>query len=392
MVKQAEASGIPSDRIMLVGFSQGAVLALAAGLTYDHPLGGICAFSGWLPAGLLATAKHQHTPIFMSHGDQDTLIPASTGLQSAWSLKGAGYTNLQFQRHPKMTHTFGNSEQMEEFRAFVLSKHLQHKTPVSPDTLSTSAGSDRDSSDDEVPTSDEETSARRRSNPMQSSCETPSFRIPTSMPQTPRETLRQLQKAPAPRPGVAAKQVAPTRSGTQAGRGRAWTMSGLENKLPAALKRGSPTSSAANLVRQGSRAPPGVEATQSATGQLARQGSQAASSTQRANAGNVVRQASVAPPTAEVPLSARGVTRQASYVPPSVQAMPSFVPPTPRATRRQLPTQAVMSAANAPSVTATSLAMLAPQKQVHARMPPPASPMLGNRALPSPMPRRRLSL
>lgn len=41
-------SGIPSERIMLGGFSMGGALALYAGLIYDKPLAGIIGLSSFL--------------------------------------------------------------------------------------------------------------------------------------------------------------------------------------------------------------------------------------------------------------------------------------------------------------------------------------------------------
>lgn len=41
-------SGIPSERIVIGGFSMGGALALYAGLTYDKPLGGILGLSSFL--------------------------------------------------------------------------------------------------------------------------------------------------------------------------------------------------------------------------------------------------------------------------------------------------------------------------------------------------------
>lgn len=40
--------GIPSNRIVLGGFSQGGALALHAALTFNQPLGGVMALSCWL--------------------------------------------------------------------------------------------------------------------------------------------------------------------------------------------------------------------------------------------------------------------------------------------------------------------------------------------------------
>ena len=42
-------SGIPSDRVVLGGFSQGAAMSLLTGLTSERKLGGIVSLSGWIP-------------------------------------------------------------------------------------------------------------------------------------------------------------------------------------------------------------------------------------------------------------------------------------------------------------------------------------------------------
>ena len=42
-------AGIPSDRIILGGFSQGAAMTLLTGLTSERKLGGLIVLSGWLP-------------------------------------------------------------------------------------------------------------------------------------------------------------------------------------------------------------------------------------------------------------------------------------------------------------------------------------------------------
>ena len=42
-------AGIPANRIVLGGFSQGAAMSLLTGLTSERKLGGIVVMSGWLP-------------------------------------------------------------------------------------------------------------------------------------------------------------------------------------------------------------------------------------------------------------------------------------------------------------------------------------------------------
>lgn len=49
MIAQEVAAGIPTERIVLGGFSQGGALALFSALTFPQPLAGVVALSSWLP-------------------------------------------------------------------------------------------------------------------------------------------------------------------------------------------------------------------------------------------------------------------------------------------------------------------------------------------------------
>ncbi|MCH8506594.1 MAG: phospholipase [Ectothiorhodospiraceae bacterium] len=79
MFEACEKRGIPSHRILLGGYSQGAAMALHAGLRYPRPLAGIVVLSGELPLpGLLQREVHPSnasTPILMVHGLHDERIP-----------------------------------------------------------------------------------------------------------------------------------------------------------------------------------------------------------------------------------------------------------------------------------------------------------------------------
>lgn len=86
--------GIPANRIVLAGFSQGGAIALYAGLRYAEKLAGIMALSAYLP--LRATAGEFHaanreTPVFMAHGSLDPVVPPVLGEESAKLLAEAGY-------------------------------------------------------------------------------------------------------------------------------------------------------------------------------------------------------------------------------------------------------------------------------------------------------------
>jgi phospholipase/carboxylesterase len=79
IIEQEKSLGISTDKIVVGGFSQGAVVALTTGVNYDKRLAGIIALSGYLPfseTDLTKVKTENHsTPIFIGSGTQDTLVP-----------------------------------------------------------------------------------------------------------------------------------------------------------------------------------------------------------------------------------------------------------------------------------------------------------------------------
>jgi phospholipase/carboxylesterase len=112
--------GIPSKNILLVGFSQGGVLALHTGLRFNQPLAGIVALSAYLPT--LESLKTQraeannHTPIFMSHGIIDSVVAVETGKAAFDGLKAMGYS---IQWHDYVMEHSLCVEEIEHIAAFV---------------------------------------------------------------------------------------------------------------------------------------------------------------------------------------------------------------------------------------------------------------------------------
>lgn len=96
LIEHEETLGIPADKIILAGFSQGAVIALTAGLRYPKRLGGLLGLSGYLPyADKLLSEKNtvnKTTPIFIAHGTEDTVVPIFLGHSAFIALEKAGYT------------------------------------------------------------------------------------------------------------------------------------------------------------------------------------------------------------------------------------------------------------------------------------------------------------
>lgn len=95
--------GVPSQRILLAGFSQGCAMTLHTGLRYPHQLAGLIGLSGYLPLAAQAPqhwhAANQNTPIFIGHGTQDPVVTIERGQASKDLLQANGY-NVQWHTYP----------------------------------------------------------------------------------------------------------------------------------------------------------------------------------------------------------------------------------------------------------------------------------------------------
>lgn len=97
------ATGIPSDKIVLAGFSQGGAIALHLSTRIQHKLAGIVALSTYLtmPENLAdeKSPANIDTPIFMAHGSQDPVVPMQRGQYSAKVLEENGFS-VSWQDYP----------------------------------------------------------------------------------------------------------------------------------------------------------------------------------------------------------------------------------------------------------------------------------------------------
>ena len=112
--------GIPNERIVLSGFSQGAAMALHTGLRLPFPLAGIMALSGYLPlADRLAIERapaNALTPIFIAHGTQDSVVIHKRGEETRDTLRALSY---QVQWHSYENEHNVTSEEVEDMGAFL---------------------------------------------------------------------------------------------------------------------------------------------------------------------------------------------------------------------------------------------------------------------------------
>lgn len=103
LIARENGRGIPTERIVLAGFSQGCAMALQTGLRYPEKLAGIIGLSGYLP--LAATteserhAANQSTPILLAHGTMDPVVQFERAQASLELLQKLGY-DVRFKTYP----------------------------------------------------------------------------------------------------------------------------------------------------------------------------------------------------------------------------------------------------------------------------------------------------
>lgn len=95
LIAREKQQGIPANRIVLAGFSQGCAMALLTGLRHAEPLAGIVGMSGYLPLAETTKAERTEanakTPIFLAHGTHDHVIELQRAEKSRRLLQELGY-------------------------------------------------------------------------------------------------------------------------------------------------------------------------------------------------------------------------------------------------------------------------------------------------------------
>jgi phospholipase/carboxylesterase len=113
LLERLEAAGIVPERTILLGFSQGACLALEFATRNARRYGGVVGLSGGLigPDGTPRDypGSFAGTPIFLGCSDVDPHIPAQRVLFSAEILKGLEAA-VTAKLYPRMGHTVNQDE------------------------------------------------------------------------------------------------------------------------------------------------------------------------------------------------------------------------------------------------------------------------------------------
>jgi len=85
------AHGLSEDRLALVGFSQGTMMALHVGPRRAKPIAGIVGYSGMLAdPDALAQEAVTKPPVLLVHGDADEVLPVTAMHQAKTRLEALG--------------------------------------------------------------------------------------------------------------------------------------------------------------------------------------------------------------------------------------------------------------------------------------------------------------
>ncbi|MGI9203858.1 MAG: alpha/beta hydrolase [Woeseiaceae bacterium] len=102
IIEREHGRGIPYDKIVLAGFSQGGAIAAYTAIRFGSSLAGMMALSTYLPLTPGAgpdLAQSRDLPIFMAHGAYDPVLPIALGKSAHDSLSASGFT-VEWREYP----------------------------------------------------------------------------------------------------------------------------------------------------------------------------------------------------------------------------------------------------------------------------------------------------
>ena len=132
LIEQEVQRGIPSQNIILAGFSQGGVMALQIGLRYKNEIAGIMALSCYLSLSQTLVDEisvvNRLAPIFMAHGSNDMVIPIIKAKASKEKLL-ASNCNVEWHEYD-MAHSVCGDEisDISQWLNRIIKVNLKHKS------------------------------------------------------------------------------------------------------------------------------------------------------------------------------------------------------------------------------------------------------------------------
>jgi len=119
LIAKEAARGVPANRVVLAGFSQGGVIALQTALRQPRRLAGAMSLSAYLPLvhkiEQERNAANNDMPVFLGHGISDNVVPLVLGKASRDQLIKMGY-DVDWHQYP-MAHSVC-AEELQDISAW----------------------------------------------------------------------------------------------------------------------------------------------------------------------------------------------------------------------------------------------------------------------------------
>jgi len=116
------SAGIPAERIIIGGFSQGGAVALYTAFATDVKVGGVLALSTWMPlhkalTNPQTTKYNTGVPVLQCHGEADPMVSPRWGDMTHQCIK-AFNPQAVFKTYPGVGHS-SSPQEMADVKAFL---------------------------------------------------------------------------------------------------------------------------------------------------------------------------------------------------------------------------------------------------------------------------------
>ncbi|BFZ16942.1 hypothetical protein BsWGS_19981 [Bradybaena similaris] len=122
LINKEVSEGIPAEKIVIGGFSQGGSLALYTAFASNIKVGGVLGLSTWLPLNKYFTDDsnpkyNTSVPVLQCHGESDPMVSYRWG-QATRDIIQSFNPNIQFKSYSNMGHSSCNQE-MHDVKVFL---------------------------------------------------------------------------------------------------------------------------------------------------------------------------------------------------------------------------------------------------------------------------------
>jgi len=120
LIQQQVNAGIPHDRIVLGGFSQGGALSIYTGLQHKPSLAGVLVMSGYLPSRPTFQPPEfsKMTKMLICHGKNDMLVEPKWAKGSVDYLQELGFSNITWKAYEGMENAICE-EELEDVKNWI---------------------------------------------------------------------------------------------------------------------------------------------------------------------------------------------------------------------------------------------------------------------------------